>query len=121
MNVDLGGCAGTCGDPEITFAGVPCSPTAARPISIGLEQARAGAPAYLLFTVDNSISIPFAGCTLQANFLLTTTTVNPCCNAEINLTLPAGCGSTWFYLQWGILDAGASGGWALSNRGQIQL
>ena len=83
--------------------------------------AKPGAPAFLLYTLSDSMNIPFAGCNLYANSVLSVQTVNPCCNAKANFTLPAGCYNLWIYNQWAVLDSGAIGGWAMSNRGKILL
>ena len=120
MDVDKVGCAGTCGVPAMTYGGVPCSPNP-HTIDFGLERARPGAPAFLLYTFVDSTVIPFAGCNLYTTTMLSMQTVNPCCNAKTSFTLPGGCYNLWLYNQWAVLDSAAIGGWALSNRGKIKL
>lgn len=120
MDVDKTGCGGTCGVPAMVYGGVPCSPNP-HTVSFGVEKAKPGAMAFLLYTLSDSTVIPFAGCTLYATSVLSVQTVTPCCTAKVNFGLPGGCYGLWIYNQWAIVDSGASGGWAMSNRGKILL
>jgi len=117
MDVDMTGCVGSCGEPQITFGGVPAS-TAPRTIEIGVEQANPGSPALLLYTTDASFSFSFGCGTLYANNpFWPVLVVNPCCNAKHVVPLVPGGYSTWFYFQWAVNDAG----WKFSNRGRLRL
>ncbi|MCA8955410.1 MAG: hypothetical protein KDC87_05015 [Planctomycetes bacterium] len=121
MDIDFVGCPGTCGVPEITVGGVPCAPVL-RTVEVGVEQARPGAPAFLLWTLSSTFASPFACGTLWANnYMPPPVIVNPCCNAKRTFVLgPGGC-TTWVYFQYGILDSAAVGGFALSNRARLYL
>ena len=120
MDVNATGCAGSCGVPAMVYGGVPCSP-AAHTVSFGVDRAKPGATAFLLYDLSPSTSIPFAGCNLYATSVLSVQTVTPCCTAKVNFLMPAGCYGLWVYNQWAIADSGAIGGFAMSNRGRIRL
>ena len=104
----------------MTYSGGPCSPNP-HVVQFGLERGKPGAPAFLLYTLSPTLSVPFAGCNLFTDTVLSFQTVNPCCNAQANFALPAGCYNLFIYNQWAVLDSGAVGGWAMSNRGKILL
>jgi hypothetical protein len=119
MNVDQVGCAGTNGVPAMTYGGVPCSPNP-HTVDFGLERAKPGAMAFLLYEFA-PINLLFAGCNLYATNVLAVKTVNACNNAKASFNLPSGCFSVTVYNQWAVVDSGATGGWAMSNRGKIIL
>ncbi len=120
MDVNATGCVGTCGTPAINYGGVPCSPNP-HTVSFGVDKAKAGSMAFLLYGFSPTTVIPFAGCNLYTTTVLSVQTVSPCCTAKVNFALPAGCFGFSIYNQWAIIDSGAVGGWAMSNRGRIRL
>jgi hypothetical protein len=119
IDVDQTGCAGFCGVPAMTYGGVPQS-SVIHKVDFGVERARPGATAFLLWETS-PITVPFAGCFLHATNILTTKTVNACCNAKVRLTLPGTIFGFTLYNQWAVIDSAAIGGWALSNRGKVVL
>jgi hypothetical protein len=117
MDVDMTGCIGSYGEPQITFGGVPAS-TEPRTIEIGVQQANPSAPALLLWTLDPYFAVPFGCGTLYANSpFWPVLTVNACGTAKHIVPLLPGGYSTTLYFQWAVSDSG----WKLSNRGSLRL